>query len=528
MDVARGGLGLSLPAAVHIGEEVFGGPQSTARSVFMGSLAASYPEAREAFDVSTQASDARPAGPPPDVEILSSVRDGDGNYEGYIAVNGACMDALGICVGYLNDVERTAGSPKGEYLGCVTEPCRGEATIERPDGTQLAVLELGRTNLKTITGSTVAEFKMNGEVVANLGHRVCSFDMLSFHDQPTMALYLAFINPGLLTKAALTQASAIRPQRDAISTMAAAPTPTTASNASPACEDAAVPCYMGTLGDIDTPSGASRKCIADFASGELWQLSAKMGDVLVLLETHDDGWVTCINANGRKGMLPLAYLGAPALMPQTMEPGTQAPEPLSAREYFSALMRPLGSDGGIKHSATQSSNSLQLQDFSTPPKHKGSESCFVPLAPRPMSEPTKPKLRGKPKVAIASFDVDMSQEWQISLALDEPCRLLEDHGDGWASILKASGEEGMVPAAYLASLPDDVPVQVPTPPRPRQIRGTYTVLNHFVANDLSWQVDIETDDEVVLCEEFDDGWSSITHVKTGKNGVVPSSFLALK
>lgn len=349
------------PAAMHTVDEPLGAARPTTRSVFMSSLAASYPEAWRAPGVSTLMSDTRPAGPPPNVEILTPVRDSDGNYEGYVAVNGACMNALGVCIGYINDVECTAGSPKGEYLGCIAKPCHGEATIERPNGTQLAVLDLGQTILKTITGSTVAEFKKNGEVVANLGHRVCSFDTLSFHDQPTMALYLSFINPRLLIKAAHTQASTLQPWQHATTIVPKVPasvtfasTPLASANLHmPTSRDITAVCYD----DIHTPSGTNRKSLADFASSEPWQLSAKIGDALALLETHDDGWATCIDINGCKGMFPLAYLEVPALASHVAEPRpSQAPKLLLARE--TTAIQSLLSKEDVQHS---------LRDMSMPP-----------------------------------------------------------------------------------------------------------------------------------------------------------------
>lgn len=500
----------AFPTAVLTCGDFSSGFQPTTRSVFMEFLMTSYPEAWKTVCMSAPVPSARQSDPPPDIEILTTVRDGDGNYEGYIAVNGVCVNACGVCVGYLNDVERTAGSPKSEYFGCITEPCGGEAIIERPNGKQLAILDLGRTIIKTITGSTIAEFKMNGEVIANLGHRVCFFDSLSFHDQPTMALYLSFINPGLLTKVALTQALALQPHHDSVSAMATVPVPRTTSAAStsdtlyvPTFGCPAAPQFVDNFDD-DTPGGANRKCLAEFSSREPWQLSAKIGDALALLETHDDGWATCINANGCRGMLPFTYLGA---VPRVSE-SSPSKVPRSPQENLAAQL-------------LLSKKSLKLRDLPTPPvspRHKGVKPYFVPI-----SALTRPRhQRGEPKVAIASFDNDMSLEWQVSLALDEPCHVLENHGDGWALILKASGEEGMVPAAFLTSPPNCI---VP-PSNPSQIRGT--VLRHFIASDLSWQIDVETDDEVELCEIFSDGWSSIMHVKSSRTGIVPSTFLGLK
>lgn len=515
-----------------------GGSHPTTTSVFMGSLAASYPEAQAAFctlhaDERAWMSNTRPMNPPPGVEVLSAVRDGDGHYEGYIAANGTCVDVHGICVGYLNDVERTAGSPKGEYLGCVTEPRNGEAMIERPDGTQLAVLDLGRTQLKTRSGSTVAEFKMSGEVIANLGHTVCSFDALSFHDQPTMALYLSFINSSLLTKAALIQSSAhqsfppcVNPANHGASASPITPSPCT-SFTRPSAD------VISDVISHDAPLSHSneRRCLADFLSSEPWQLSAKAGDTFLVVETHDDGWAACLDATGRRGMLPSAYfevVSAPTLA--TSRPMLDVPcVPLSRSITLSS---PSASDCQRKLRLTRKGSVLP-----PPPEPAPSFSPFALGTPESCPERnTEQCAAGKSishashRIAISSFEADGTQHWQVSLDLDEICHIVEDHGDGWASIVKAGGDEGVVPLAFLAPINRKIdsflthsqPLLIP----PR--RGTHRALHHFSASDLSWQIGVDTDDEVELREEFDDGWSSIVQLKSGKSGLVPSGFLAPK
>ena len=517
----------------------------TTRAVFMGSLATSYPEAQAAFcslhvDERARMSDTRPTNPPPGVEVLSTVRDGDGHYEGYIAVNGTCVDVHGVCIGYLNDFERTAGSPKGEYLGCITEPCNGEAMIERPEGTQLAVLELGRTQLKTLSGSTVAEFKVNGEVIANLGHRVCSFDALSFHDQPTMALYLSFINPSLLTKAALIQSSAhqssyppcVNPAthgRTSYPGVSSASSPVWAFQITPS------PCTSFTrpssdvISDVishDAPLSHSNecRCLVDFISSEPWQLSAKAGDALLVVETHDDGWATCLDVSGRRGMLPSAYF-------EGASPPMSAP---TVPKQSTACIRGREQQGG---SISTSQVKLRTRELSLSPDGmpeipQNIRPVSRPiLAPEPDSSSPIPGTLGSnlslstSKIAIAPFDADAAQAWQISMHFGEVCRLVEDHSDGWASIIKANGEKGIVPVDFLG--PMMFPEQSLSQPSPRE-RGTHRALHHFVASDLSWQIEVETDDEVELHREFDDGWSSIVQLRSGRTGLVPSEFLAPK
>ena len=107
-------------------------------------------------------------------DLLAAVMDGDGGFYGSVARDGTCLDDQGVVVGYLNDHERTAGTAHGEYSGCVSATRGNECTIERPDGTVLATLNLGLCLLRTLSGSTVAEFRADGEVVGNLGNTICA------------------------------------------------------------------------------------------------------------------------------------------------------------------------------------------------------------------------------------------------------------------------------------------------------------------------------------------------------------------
>ena len=517
VDIRPGGLKSATASADR------GSSPPTARSVFLGSLAASYPEARPAFcvsnagDESTQTNGARPTDPPPGIEILSAVRNADGNYEGYIAVDGTCMNAIGVCVGYLNDVERTAGSPKGEYLGCVTEPRHGEAIIERPDGTQLAVLELGRAQLKTLSGSTVAEFRMNGEVIANLGNQVCSFDTLSFHDQSTMALYLSFINPTLLTKAAQTQMSTnqqilVTSEVVAASSVVSSPCLTIASRDRPGTDTISE--------DTHLPLSVKYRCLADFKPNAPWQLAVKEGEELRVLQDYDDGWATCLDTSGRRGMLPSSYL---------KKQSTPASKHDSPRVKFSASLGPHESPAPNSRSSSVHESATRLLQEAVPNVsslrlHTASGLALEPQLGCTSTANQSQALVGELKVAIACFDADASQEWQVSLKLDEHCHLVKDHGDGWALITKVGGAQGMVPITFLSPLSRDVCSSNSKPPvLPRQ--GTHKVLHQFSAEDPSWQVQVEMDDEVDVCERFDDGWSSIIHLKSGRSGLVPSGFL---
>jgi len=513
IDIISEGLKSTLPTA----SAEIGNLQPTTRSVFMGSLAASYPEAQAAFhtpnpgDEGMKIVSERPTDPPQGIEILSAIRDADGNYEGYIAVDGACMDALGVCIGYLNDVERTAGSAQGEYLGFVTEPQHGEAMIERPDGTQLAVLELGRTQLKTLSGSTVAQFKMNGQVIANLGHQICSFDALSFHDQPTMALYLSFINPALLTKAANMEISASQQpllHSKCIKTPEVVALPTPHILYPPASPNI-------IARGIDTTSRETHlqnvrlRCLASFTPSAPWQLPANAGETIVVLQEHEDGWATCLDASGFQGMLPSTYLDKSSLLASKPDAPCVICPSTGDSEYSTASQSHLNSVASASVSPYENVPIGSLNERSTPP-------CNSPVFDR------------KLKVAIASFDADTAQKWQVSLRRNEPCNLVKDHGDGWASIVKANGVEGMVPLSFLCPLDHKMTSPPPSHSAPFKLQPGVTcrVLKHFSVDDVSWQVDVETDDEVELQGELDDGWSSVLHLRSGKCGFVPSGFLA--
>lgn len=455
---------------------------------------------------------------PPAVSMLTAVHDGDGEYYGYIAPNGTCYDAEGVCVGYLNDRERTAGSSRGEYLGCVSEPRRGEAMIETPDGSPLARIDLGHAKVVTLAGSTVAQFKVDGNVVADLGHAVCCFDKLSLRDQPTMALYLSFIAPDLLKTAANKVHGGPPPssslQNDAYNNGSGSAFSATQQHAPPV---RVLPPVPPRRADQDLPRAVASTPAAP---------PPPPRDV---------------------------FAEMPA--PQTI---SQAPPPPPARDVVGRVAAPPRTDAfdappagppPPPPRAQQTHRTVGVVDEPLPaqppppPRRSEPASDSPPAGPPPPPPPRSNSdapveqltenirdatIQDAPKdlpayVAIADF-VAESPDWQVSVSQGTSCVLVEDHGDGWSSIIVEGGQQGAVPSAFIESAASGATATAAQGANAAPTEKLYTVAHSFQAQDPTWQVDVQQDEMVSLCQEFDDGWSEIAKAD-GTRGLVPSGFL---
>lgn len=460
---------------------------------------------------------------PPAVAMLTAVYDGDGEYYGYIAPNGTCYDLDGVCVGYLNDRERTAGSPRGEYLGCVSEPRRGEAMIETPDGSPLARIDLGHAKVVTLAGSTVAQFKVDGNVVADLGHAVCCFEKLSLRDQPTMALYLSFIAPDLLKTAASKVHGGPPPvglQRE---------THNGSSYHAPQQQQQQQPVRVLPHAspqpvNQETPMRALPTPGAPLAQAR--DVFAEMPSPRAVSQPPAPPPPPAREAANPFAAPPSADSidSPPAAPPPPPPPPPRAPQ---------GLPQPAGvvdKPPAGQPPPPPPRDSQPSQQPAVDASHSGPPPPPPPRASNAPVEQLTEGVRGASiqdskdlvrYVAIADFEAD-SSDWQVSISQGDKCSLVEDLGDGWSSIiLDAGGNQGAVPSAFIEPVGSATAAPEPDAAPPQKL---YTVAHSFQAQDPTWQIDVEQDEMVSLSQEFDDGWSEIIKAD-GTRGLVPSGFL---
>lgn len=503
--------------------------------------------------------------------VLSTVFNGDGDYCGYIALNGACYDAAGLRIGYLNDSERTAGSPRGEYLGCVSDMECGEATIDTSQGAPLAKLNFERALLITLAGSTIASFGTSGHVVADLGHSICRFDALSSHDLPTMALYLSFIAPGLLRDAAR------RTHSHLTKTPQHVPYPPGASRDKLPSTSAILQSAVGDT--YKNPVDAAMECGVRCRGLDLDH--ASQTSMLEQTPDHSAGVLNCshvqdLSVEGE--LTPTQDDTAVSADMASWEPHLQKPPP-ETKGDAQEKMRELRDDRSIPSAGPSIplsgtlrgdlvSSRLQVPADSA----LTSNSCAAlngdgegSTGDSPLSNLSLEGGRGHPlddskstskcttlqpwdklttyRVALADFIPDPSAEWQVGIRRGEFCKLVEDHGDGWSTVtLHGSNKSGVLPSGFIErtrnfSSSEACPrtnsfsttVSFPEVPRVASSRESSQMCNvahAFQAEDPTWQASLGLGEHVVLVRNYDDGWSEVIK-SDGTRGFVPSGFLQL-
>mmetsp|Transcript_6180 Transcript_6180/g.18693 ORF Transcript_6180/g.18693 Transcript_6180/m.18693 type:complete len:743 (+) Transcript_6180:105-2333(+) len=432
--------------------------------------------------------------------VLSNVYTGVGKYFGYIASNGACINSHGACIGYLNDLERTAGSSKGEYLGCVSAPRRGESFIESPTGEPLAMLDVGRAKLRTLAGSTVAEFKITGDVVTDLGLAICRFESLSINDQPTMALYLSFVAPSLLHTAATRAQSGIELIDDAVVKSSLKP-----------CDGADVV-----------------KAVPD----------SKLAD-----RSDSEGWLNVPVRSFNTSGVVMSNLKTADNLAMTSEPRFPSAEAKTfhGTDLSGAMKRP--AHVGLQ---TQITDSEDVTTASSGPDSHAHSDTSHPGDGHAMSEVGEARVTKQTAnsagrgmfyhVAIADFVADIGATWQLTISKGMLCTIVEDHGDGWSTIqLQESGSRGAIPTAFIETVSEIDRITAAVLPCSQVRQGDRsstkssaphlrTVAHAFVAEDESWQVSITANESVEHVEDHQDGWSEIIK-PDGIRGFVPTDFL---
>lgn len=137
---------------------------------------------------------------PTKYELL--VIDRQGNYRGYVDQKGTFFNSRDETIGFLNMEANTAGSIDDEFLGCVQDQVVGdECVIENSSGDSIAILHLGSSRILDNQGSTVVEFEPSGKFCGNFGSSLGQLDGFSYKNIRVAALYLLFIDPGMLSEA---------------------------------------------------------------------------------------------------------------------------------------------------------------------------------------------------------------------------------------------------------------------------------------------------------------------------------------
>jgi hypothetical protein len=141
---------------------------------------------------------------PPD-QVLFSIIDREKNYRSCIAKDGTVTNNRGQIIGYINVVDKQAGSANEEYLGTVLEDRSFNNVYQVRDALDelCGTLDMGTATIRDAAGGTVADFQSNGVVKHSNGTYLGQFlKMKDFHHMIEMCLYLMLIDPGMCSDVA--------------------------------------------------------------------------------------------------------------------------------------------------------------------------------------------------------------------------------------------------------------------------------------------------------------------------------------
>lgn len=134
-------------------------------------------------------------------EIQFCVYDRVGNYRSCFCLDGSVRNNRDELLGYLNLETLQAGSASEDFLGELLSesPSEDELCARGPFDEFCAVVDLSKARLADRANSTLAEFTRMGEVISNDGLRLGRFEPFTYNDVRTAALYLLFLDPGMLS-----------------------------------------------------------------------------------------------------------------------------------------------------------------------------------------------------------------------------------------------------------------------------------------------------------------------------------------
>ena len=121
----------------------------------------------------------------------------DDDYRASCAKDGCVTNNRGMVLGYLTETQ--AGSASEEFLGELEPDATGSA-LNALDGqdTHILTLHLDGCRLVSLEGSTLCEVDRSGRILGPRSQVLGEIRPFSYAMQREVALYLCFLDPGLL------------------------------------------------------------------------------------------------------------------------------------------------------------------------------------------------------------------------------------------------------------------------------------------------------------------------------------------
>lgn len=136
----------------------------------------------------------------PAEEVHFCVYDREGCFRACVCHDGSVRSNRDELLGYLNIEAMQAGSASEDFLGELKKDINDTELAARGHFDEFcAVVDLSKTRLKDSGGSTLVEITSTGEAITNDGSRVGRFSPFSYSDFPAIALFLLFIDPGMIS-----------------------------------------------------------------------------------------------------------------------------------------------------------------------------------------------------------------------------------------------------------------------------------------------------------------------------------------
>ncbi|KAJ3233414.1 Sorbin and SH3 domain-containing protein 1 [Chytriomyces hyalinus] len=260
------------------------------------------------------------------------------------------------------------------------------------------------------------------------------------------------------------------------------------------------------------------------------EIELHIGDRAAVVESYDDGWAFGVNMTTRaEGLFPLDILeNYTSKTPMGLETLRRIRES-SRYSTFSTLKKPTPTPQPIinlKNTTPQPSFPIQKQNASPQPTFPQKQPTPQPFPPSAAAS-SFPSFAGKSYFVI--YDFKPIQPDEVTLRVGDRVTIKQNYDDGWALGLNVTTKlEGLFPLDTLAIDASRETLQRKN--RQSSIyeslkNGSERVVYDFMPERPD-EIKLRVGDEVVVNQEFDDGWAFGVNITTNEEGNFPLDCLS--
>ncbi|TPX55167.1 hypothetical protein CcCBS67573_g09500, partial [Chytriomyces confervae] len=264
------------------------------------------------------------------------------------------------------------------------------------------------------------------------------------------------------------------------------------------------------------------------------EIELHIGDRAAVVESYDDGWAFGVNMTTRaEGLFPLDILENYTSQTPMGDETLRRIRESSRYSTFSTLKKPISTPQpvlNLKNTTPQPSFPVQKQNASPQP-------TFPQKQPVPQPQPfppsaaaiSVPSFAGKSYFVI--YDFKPIQPDEVTLRVGDRVTIKQNYDDGWALGLNITTKlEGLFPLDTLAIDASRETLQRKN--RQSSIyesqslaNGSERVVYDFLPERPD-EIKLRVGDEVVVNQEFDDGWAFGVNITTNEEGNFPLDCLS--